>query len=61
MPAKMQVRQSNVIAFRQVERNRPAIRCEDSAHVAICSHCGGALAKGESEDDCSSARISRSS
>jgi hypothetical protein len=55
--AKMQNRESNVIAF----RTRVAIRCEDATRAAICSHCGGMLAKGESEDECSSARISRTS
>ena len=63
MPAKAQDRQSNVIAFPRTPRNRMAIYCEESTPAAICSHCGGLLAKGESEDDCSSAtaRISRSS
>jgi len=60
MPARLQDRNSNVIAFPQGKRSR-AIRCEDASRVAICSHCGGLLAKGESEDDCSSARVSRSS
>jgi hypothetical protein len=58
MPAKAHNRQSNVIAFPQPPRNRLAIRCEDSARVAICSHCGGVLGPGESEDDCSSVRVS---
>lgn len=61
MPAKTQDRRGNVIAFPQAPRNRIAIRCEDSTRAAVCSHCGGLLAKGESEDDCSSvsARISK--
>ena len=59
--AKMQKRESNVIAFSQALRTRVAIRCEDATLAAICSHCGGMLAKGESEDECSSARISRTS
>ena len=57
MPAKAHNRQSNVIAFPQPPRTRSAIRCEDSTRIAVCSHCGGLLADGESEDDCSSARI----
>lgn len=63
MPAKAQDRQNNVIAFPRGPRNRMAIRCDDSTRAAICSHCGGLLANGESEDDCSSAgaRVSRSS
>jgi hypothetical protein len=61
MPAKALIRQSNVIAFPQAPRNRFAFRCEEQANVAICSHCGGPLAKGESEDECSSAaaRVSK--
>jgi hypothetical protein len=63
MPAKAQDRLSNVIAFPHAPRDRFAIRCEDSPRTAVCSHCGGLLAKGESEDDCSSvgARLSKSS
>ena len=61
MAAKMQDRASNVIAFPQALRTHVAIRCEDATCAAICSHCGGTLAKGESEDECSSARISRTS
>jgi hypothetical protein len=60
MLAKMQDRKSNVIAFPQAQRLR-AIRCEASPQAATCSHCGGLLAKDESEDDCSSARASRTS
>jgi hypothetical protein len=60
MLAKMQDRNSNVVAFPQAQRVR-AIRCEETTRAATCSHCGGLLAKGESEDDCSSARVSRSS
>jgi hypothetical protein len=60
MAAKMQDRNSNVIAFPQALKPR-AIRCEDTTRATTCSHCGGLLAKGESEDDCSSARVSRSS
>jgi hypothetical protein len=59
--AKLRERQSNVIAFPQSPRLRIAFRCEDTARVAICSHCGGLLAEGESEDECSSVRVSRSS
>ncbi|CAN0428292.1 unnamed protein product [Phaeothamnion confervicola] len=59
--AKMQTRESNVIAFPQALRTYVAIRCEETTRAAICSHCGGMLAKGESEDECSSARISRTS
>lgn len=57
--ANMQDSKSNVLAFPKALRMRAAIRCEGAPRVAICSHCGGTLAKGESEDDCSSARISR--
>jgi hypothetical protein len=53
-------RLSNVIAFPQAPRLHLAIRCDD-ARVAVCSHCGGQLAEGESEDDCSSVRVSQSS
>jgi hypothetical protein len=60
MPAKIQDKASNVIAFPQTLRLR-AIRCDDSTRAAICSHCGGLLGRGESEDDCSGARVSRSS
>jgi hypothetical protein len=60
MPAKIQDKNSNVIAFPQAQRLR-AIRCDDSTGVMVCAHCGGPLGRGESEDDCSSARISRSS
>jgi hypothetical protein len=59
--AKLRERLSNVIAFPQASRLRVAFRCEDTARAAICSHCGGALADGESEDECSSIRVSRSS
>ena len=59
--AKSRERQSNVIAFPQGPRLRVAFRCEDTARAAICSHCGGLLAEGESEDECSSVRVSRSS
>jgi hypothetical protein len=59
MPAKAQDRPSNVIAFPRAPRNGQSLRCEDTTHAAVCSHCGGLLAKGESEDDCSGARISR--
>jgi hypothetical protein len=59
--AKVQERQDNVIAFPKAPRLRLAIRCEDAARAAICSHCGGVLSEGESEDDCSSVRVFRSS
>lgn len=59
LATKMQDRPGNVIAFPQVLRTRVAIRCEDTTRAAICSHCGGTLSKGETEDECSSARISR--
>jgi hypothetical protein len=58
--AKLRDRLSNVIAFPQAPRLHLAIRCDD-ARVAVCSHCGGQLAEGESEDDCSSVRVSQSS
>ena len=58
--AKLRDRQSNVIAFPQAPRLRIAIRC-DEARTAVCSHCGGLLGEGESEDECSSVRVSRSS
>jgi hypothetical protein len=58
--AKLRDRVSNVIAFPQAQCIRVAVSCDD-ARVAICSHCGGPLAEGESEDDCSSIRVSRSS
>ena len=61
MAAKMQDRKSNVIAFPQALRTSAAIHCEDASRAAICTHCGGLLAKGETEDDCSSVRVSRSS
>jgi hypothetical protein len=57
MAAKMQNSNSNVIAFPQAPRMLGAIRC-DAAARAVCSHCGGLLAEGESEDDCSSAALS---
>jgi hypothetical protein len=57
MAAKMQDRNSNVIAFPQAPRMLGAIHC-DSAARAVCSHCGGLLTEGESEDDCSSAALS---
>jgi hypothetical protein len=60
MPAKIQEKASNVIAFAPAQRLR-MIRCDDSTRAVVCSHCGGLLGRGESEDDCSSARISRSS
>lgn len=59
--AKLRKIESNVIAFPLAQRPRLAIHCETTARVAICSHCGGLLADGESEDDCSSIRVSRSS
>jgi glucuronate isomerase len=59
--AQMRDSQSNVIAFPQASRLRVAFRCEDTARAAICSHCGGLLAEGESEDECSSIRVFRSS
>jgi hypothetical protein len=59
--AKLRERQGNVIAFPQAPRLRIAFRCEDIARAAICSHCGGRLAEDESEDDCSSVRVSKSS
>jgi hypothetical protein len=58
--ARRQNRQSNVIAFPQAPRLHIAIRCEE-ARTAVCSHCGGPLAEGESEDECSGNRVSRSS
>jgi len=58
--AKLRDRQGNVVAFPQAPRLRLAIRCDD-ARTAVCSHCGGLLAEDESEDDCSSVRVSRSS
>ena len=61
MPAKAFNRLSNVIAFPRASRNPVALRCEESTRAAICSHCGGVLAKGESEDDCSGARTSKPS
>jgi hypothetical protein len=61
MPAKAQDRQTNVIAFPRAQRNPVAMACEETTRAAICSHCGGPLAKGESEDECSSARVSRKS
>ena len=61
MTTKLQVRQSNVIAFPHASRTPVVIKCEEPPRIAICSHCGGVLAKGESEDDCSSARAFRSS
>jgi hypothetical protein len=57
MAAKMQDLNSNVIAFPRAPRMLGAIRCDDAAR-AVCSHCGGLLAEGESEDDCSSAALS---
>ena len=59
--ANAQDRTSNVLAFPKASRMSAAIRCEGAPRAAVCSHCGGVLAEGESEDDCSSARISRSS
>jgi hypothetical protein len=59
--ASMRDGQSNVVAFPQGPRLRVAFRCEDTVRAAICSHCGGLLAEGESEDECSSIRVSRSS
>lgn len=59
--AKMRERLDNVIAFPQSQRPHVAIVCEGTARAAVCSHCGGVLAEGESEDDCSSVRVSRSS
>ena len=61
LAAKMQDRPGNVIAFPHALRTRVTVRCEDTTRAAICSHCGGMLAKGETEDECSSARISRTS
>jgi hypothetical protein len=58
--ARLQDRQGNVIAFPQAPRLRIAIRCGE-ARVTVCSHCGGPLTEGESEDECSSIRVSRSS
>jgi hypothetical protein len=58
MQAKAQDKRTNVIAFAHFQRN-PTIRCEDAKGAAICSYCGGRLAKGESEDDCSSRRLSK--
>jgi hypothetical protein len=55
------LRESNVIAFPKGPRLRVAFRCEDAARAVICSHCGGPLAEGEAEDECSSVRVSRSS
>jgi hypothetical protein len=58
MQVKVQDRPTNVIAFSRFQREH-AMRCEDAKHAAVCSYCGGRLAKGESEDDCSSRRISK--
>jgi hypothetical protein len=60
MPVKAQDRQSNVIAFPRAPRSI-RMTCEETTHATVCAHCGGRLAKGESEDDCSSARIFRTS
>lgn len=57
---KLQDARNNVIAFRtRNERAAAALRCEETKTVAICIHCGGWLAEGESEEDCSGARVSR--
>jgi hypothetical protein len=59
MQVKVQVRPTNVIAFPRFQRDHAMMRCDDTKSAAICSYCGGRLAKGESEDDCSSRRISK--
>ena len=58
MQVKVQDKRTNVIAFAPFQRN-PMMRCEDAKIAAICSYCGGRLQKGESEDDCSSRRLSK--
>ncbi|ETR78982.1 hypothetical protein X566_05430 [Afipia sp. P52-10] len=58
--SKQQDARSNVLVFRRRDDRAPlAIQCEDIKAVAICVHCGGWLAEGESADDCSSARVSQ--
>ena len=52
MGPKMQDRPANVIVFPRLQRARLAARCDDGAQK-VCSHCGGLLQDGESEDDCS--------
>lgn len=57
---KLQDARNNVVAFRTRNRRAlAAVQCEEVKTAAICVHCGGWLAEGESEDDCSSARVSR--
>lgn len=53
MASKLQSRSANVIAFPRTQRPPLAARCDDGTQK-LCSHCGGLLQDGESEDDCSS-------
>ena len=51
----------NVIDFFASARLREARSYPFQASDSYCSHCGGWLAEGESEDDCSSALLTRTS
>lgn len=51
----------NVIDFFAVTRRREDRSYPFQASANYCSHCGGWLAEGESEDDCSSALLTRTS
>lgn len=61
MLTNLENRNRNVIEFpRQRRRRQLTMSCTEALHTKVCSHCGGRLAEDESEDDCSSARRSRS-
>lgn len=50
---------SNVVAF-PMRTLRPSLKlvCTDAAVMRACVHCGGWMAEDESDDDCSSIRLS---
>ncbi len=51
----------NVIDFFASARQRETRAYAFQASANYCSHCGGWLAEGESENDCSSAELTRTS
>lgn len=51
----------NVIDFFAIARRKDGSGYPFRPSASYCCHCGGWLAEGESEDDCSSAGLTRSS
>jgi hypothetical protein len=50
----------NVIAF-PVRARKPSVKivCIDNDGMRTCAHCGGWMAEDESDEDCSSLRVSK--